>query len=74
MTRISKDAAGRKQGLVVTRTPGQGVVIKGVGRVVVETARNGRARLRFELPRHIEVERDEVHARGIAAAAQKEVA
>jgi carbon storage regulator len=49
--------------LVLTRRRGEGVTIGPDIRVVVLSTQGGQVRLGIEAPRHVEVHRDEVHAR-----------
>jgi carbon storage regulator len=49
--------------LVLTRRRGEGVTIGPDIRVIVLGTRGGQVRLGIEAPKHVEVHRDEVHAR-----------
>lgn len=49
--------------LVLTRRRGEGVTIGPDIRVVVLSTQGGQVRLGIEAPKHVEVHRDEVHAR-----------
>jgi carbon storage regulator len=49
--------------LVLTRRRGEGVTIGPDIRVVVLGSKGGQVRLGIEAPQHVEVHRDEVHAR-----------
>jgi carbon storage regulator len=49
--------------LVLTRRRGEGVTIGPDIRVVVLSTHGGQVRLGIEAPKHVEVHRDEVHAR-----------
>ncbi len=49
--------------LVLTRRRGEGVTIGPDIRVVVLSSQGGQVRLGIEAPKHVEVHRDEVHAR-----------
>jgi carbon storage regulator len=49
--------------LVLTRRPGESIVIGGGIRIKVVEAKGGRVRLGIEAPQHVLVDRQEVHKR-----------
>jgi carbon storage regulator len=51
--------------LVLTRKPGEEIVIEGVIRVTVLSVRGDRIRLGIEAPREVVVDRSEIHERRV---------